>query len=110
MSDQRMRQPFLDVLRGLAVVLMIYTHTLNATWGWPSWLPAPLAAYLYGPRPLAYFPLIPWIAFALLGLALGDAWQRVVRGGDPDGTARRRAMIFAALGAALVYGLALLLG
>lgn len=71
----------------------------------PSWLPAPLAAYFFGPRPLAHFPLLPWLAFALLGLALGDGWARAGAQARP-----RRTMALAALAAAAVAGLATLLG
>jgi uncharacterized membrane protein len=40
----------------------------------PSWLPRPLTSYIGGQRPMAWFPLFPWAAWALSGVALGHFW------------------------------------
>jgi len=42
----------------------------------PRWLPEPLTAYLGGPRPMACFPLFPWMAWPLIGVAIGHFWVR----------------------------------
>jgi hypothetical protein len=40
----------------------------------PTWLPRPLTSYIGGQRPMAWFPLFPWGAWALTGVAIGHAW------------------------------------
>jgi uncharacterized membrane protein len=40
----------------------------------PFWLPAPLTSYLGGQRPMAWFSLFPWGAWALIGVAVGHYW------------------------------------
>lgn len=40
----------------------------------PAWLPRPLTSYIGGQRPMAWFPLFPWGAWALTGVALGHLW------------------------------------
>jgi hypothetical protein len=40
----------------------------------PAWLPRPLTSYLGGQRPMAWFPLFPWAAWALGGVAVGHLW------------------------------------
>lgn len=47
----------------------------------PSFLPRPLTSYLGGQRPMAWFPLFPWAAWPLVGVALGHWWVRASR--DP---------------------------
>lgn len=47
----------------------------------PAWLPAPLTAYLGGERPMAWFSLFPWGAWAFAGVAVGHYWLRANR--DP---------------------------
>lgn len=42
----------------------------------PSWLPRPLTSYLGGQRPMAWFSLFPWGAWALAGVPLGHYWVR----------------------------------
>lgn len=92
---------------GLALAAVVLAP-LSVRWPYPSFLPAPLLAYFYGPRPLAYFPLLPWVAFALLGLGLGDLWQRMIeaRGGDAEGRARGRVMTALLLGGPALFWLA----
>ncbi len=60
----------------------------------PGWIPRPLSAYIGGQRPMSWFPLFPWGAWALLGLVVGHGWLR--RGRDAAGRAR----VFLATGAA----------
>jgi uncharacterized membrane protein len=45
----------------------------------PAWLPRPLTSYLGGQRPMAWFSLFPWGAWALTGVALGHFWVRANR-------------------------------
>jgi uncharacterized membrane protein len=40
----------------------------------PQWLPRPLTSYFGGQRPMSWFPLFPWGAWALLGVVLGHLW------------------------------------
>ena|ERR1017187_2648623 len=40
----------------------------------PAWLPRPLTSYIGGQRPMAWFPLFPWGAWALVGVAVGHLW------------------------------------
>jgi uncharacterized membrane protein len=62
----------------------------------PSFIPRILSSYLGGQRPMSWFPLFPWGAWALVGLALGHVWMRAARG--PDG-GRRCFIITGVLGA-----------
>jgi uncharacterized membrane protein len=65
----------------------------------PSFLPTPLTSYIGGQRPMSWFGLFPWAAWALVGLAIGHVWVRASR--EP----RREALTYAVTGAA---GLALM--
>jgi uncharacterized membrane protein len=40
----------------------------------PSWLPRPLTSYLGGQRPMAWFSLFPWGAWAFCGVVVGHLW------------------------------------
>jgi uncharacterized membrane protein len=40
----------------------------------PAWLPRPITSYLGGQRPMSWFPLFPWAAWSLLGVAVGHLW------------------------------------
>jgi uncharacterized membrane protein len=42
----------------------------------PDWLPRALTSYLGGQRPMSWFPLFPWGAWALVGVAVGHVWLR----------------------------------
>ncbi len=64
----------------------------------PAWIPRPLSSYLGGQRPMAWFSLFPWGAWALLGVAVGHFWVAANR--DPRSRRRGFALTFAA-GAAL---------
>ena len=35
----------------------------------PDWLPRPLTSYLGGERPMSWFPIFPWLAWPLIGVA-----------------------------------------
>jgi uncharacterized membrane protein len=52
----------------------------------PWWLPRPLTSYIGGQRPMAWFPLFPWGAWALLGVVVGHLWIR--QGRTAAGAAR----------------------
>ncbi len=52
----------------------------------PDWLPRPLTSYIGGQRPMAWFPVFPWAAWALVGVALGHFWVRA--SADRRGQAR----------------------
>jgi uncharacterized membrane protein len=45
----------------------------------PTWLPRPLTSYIGGQRPMSWFPLFPWAAWSLLGVAVGHLWLRYGR-------------------------------
>jgi uncharacterized membrane protein len=59
----------------------------------PTWLPRPLTSYLGGQRPMAWFTLFPWAAWALTGVAVGHVWIRGSR------TPRGQAITFLVTGA-----------
>jgi uncharacterized membrane protein len=40
----------------------------------PEFLPVPLTSYIGGQRPMSWFPLFPWGAWALVGLVVGHLW------------------------------------
>ena len=67
----------------------------------PGPLPTPLAAYLArwpvptGVRSMAMFPLLPWLAFPLVGTLLGRHWSASAR----RGTLTRDLAVLGALGA-----------
>ena len=60
----------------------------------PTWLPRPLTSYLGGQRPMAWFSLFPWGAWALVGVAVGHLWARARR--DPRAQARTFLVTFVA--------------
>ena len=65
----------------------------------PTWIPRFLSSYIGGQRPMAWFPLFPWAAWPLVGVALGHFWVRSSR--DP----KRQFLAFLATG---VGGVALI--
>jgi uncharacterized membrane protein len=67
----------------------------------PTFLPAPLTSYIGGQRPMSWFGLFPWAAWAFVGLAIGHVWVRAGR------SPRREALTYLGTGAA---GLALMGG
>ena len=67
----------------------------------PDFLPRPLTSYLGGERPMAWFPLFPWAAWPLCGVAIGHVWVRAARRGP-----RAEARIFlltGIAGVAMIY-------
>jgi uncharacterized membrane protein len=58
----------------------------------PTWMPRPVTSYLGGQRPMSWFALFPWGAWALVGVAVGHVWLRWGR--DP----RRQAWCFVVTG------------
>lgn len=52
----------------------------------PDFIPRALSSYIGGQRPMAWFPLFPWGAWALVGLVIGQLWLRESR--KPDQGAR----------------------
>jgi uncharacterized membrane protein len=70
----------------------------------PHFLPRPLTSYLGGQRPMAWFPLFPWLAWPLVGVALGHYWARMSR------DARGQAIAFVTtgvVGVAMTYAVIL---
>jgi uncharacterized membrane protein len=82
-------EPLLRRAPALAVVLATWVAVLSHSVGavLPGRLPAALAAYVGrwpvdpGERSLAMFPLLPWLAFPLLGYAIGRFWEAAARRG-----------------------------
>jgi uncharacterized membrane protein len=52
----------------------------------PRWIPEPISAYVGGQRPMSWFALFPWGAWANVGLVIGHLWLRYGR--DAAGQAR----------------------
>jgi uncharacterized membrane protein len=63
----------------------------------PAFIPPMLSSYFGGQRPMSWFPLFPWGAWALVGLVLGHIWLQQSRG--PDGG--RRCFVFTGVAGAL---------
>jgi uncharacterized membrane protein len=82
---------------GLATVLLAF-GTLVGPAHFPVWLPRPLTSYIGGQRPISWFPLFPWGAWSLLGVAVGHWW--VIASRDTRLQKRAFTLTFAA-GAAL---------
>lgn len=59
----------------LGALLALFTPLVEAL-HLRAHLPAPLAAYLAGPGPLAQFPLCPWLAYLLTGCGVCALWLR----------------------------------
>jgi uncharacterized membrane protein len=64
----------------------------------PTWLPRPLTSYVGGQRPMAWFSLFPWGAWALTGVAIGHLW---VRAGHDARLQRRCFLVTSLVGATL---------
>jgi uncharacterized membrane protein len=71
----------------------------------PAWLPRPLTSYIGGQRPMAWFSLFPWGAWAMAGVALGHLWVDASR--EPGRFARCFRLTFVA-GAALTAAVVVL--
>jgi uncharacterized membrane protein len=83
-TPRRGRPAYLPALLGAAVFLGLGPIVGPNDW-FPQWI-TPLTSYIGGQRPMAYFPIFPWGAWALLGVAIGHLWVRFGR--DPRGQAR----------------------
>jgi len=70
----------------------------------PDWLPSPLTSYLGGQRPMAWFPLFPWGAWALVGVIVGHWWAAASR---HEPTMRRAVLLGGAAGLGLFVGVRL---
>ena len=57
----------------LAAVFLAF-GTLVGPAHFPAWLPRPLTSYIGGQRPMSWFPLFPWGAWAFTGVAVGHLW------------------------------------
>jgi uncharacterized membrane protein len=64
----------------------------------PDFLPRPLTSYLGGQRPMAWFSLFPWGAWAMLGVVVGHLWLVANR----DDCTLRRCFLFTFLLGALL--------
>jgi fucose 4-O-acetylase-like acetyltransferase len=83
-GSNRVRRATILAAAGTALAVALVTPLLWTTWR-PRWLPWPLESYINGvhtfnvPQPWL-FPMFPWMAFALTGLAVGLAllsdWAR----------------------------------
>jgi uncharacterized membrane protein len=80
-------------ITALVAVVCIALGPIVGPHHFPDFLPRPLTSYLGGERPMAWFPLFPWLAWPLVGVLVGHAW---VRGST---TARRQAWTFVITGA-----------
>jgi len=86
---------------GLSLALAALFLALGTVVGpahFPAWLPRPLTSYLGGQRPMSWFPLFPWGAWAFTGVAVGHLWVLASR--DARMQKRAFALTFAA-GAAM---------
>jgi uncharacterized membrane protein len=92
-SGQRQILPSL----GLAALFLAFA-TLVGPAHFPAWLPRPLTSYVGGQRPMAWFPLFPWGAWSLIGVAVGHLWAVASR--DPRRRKRTFTLTFVA-GAAM---------
>jgi uncharacterized membrane protein len=66
----------------------------------PTWLPRPLTSYLGGQRPMAWFALFPWGAWAMGGVAVGHLWVAANR----DPVTRQRCFLFTFIAGAALTG------
>jgi uncharacterized membrane protein len=62
----------------LAAVFLAF-GTLVGPAHFPAWLPRPLTSYIGGQRPMSWFPLFPWGAWAFTGVAVGHLWAVLSR-------------------------------
>jgi uncharacterized membrane protein len=74
------------VLPLLLAALLIGLGPIIGPAHFPTWLPRPLTSYIGGQRPMSWFPLFPWGAWALVGVAAGHLWVSQSR--TPRGAAR----------------------
>jgi uncharacterized membrane protein len=70
----------------LMAVVFVALGPLVGPAHFPDFIPKPLSSYIGGQRPMAWFPLFPWGAWAFVGLVVGQIWLAQSR--RPDGGAR----------------------
>jgi len=71
------RPPWLALVVGIG--LFAGLGPLVGPHPWPWFVPRPLASYIGGPRPMAWFPLFPWAAWPVAGVLVGHLWVRNTR-------------------------------
>jgi uncharacterized membrane protein len=65
-----------------AAALLVALGPIVGPAQFPAWIPRAVSSYVGGQRPMSWFPLFPWGAWALVGLVVGHLWLR--RGRDPN--------------------------
>jgi len=89
----------------IATAVVVGLGPIIGPWHFPDFIPRPISSYFGGERPMAWFPLFPWAAWPLCGVAIGHIWVRQARISK-----RREAMAFilsGIVGVALIYGVTL---
>jgi uncharacterized membrane protein len=89
----------------LAAALFVGLGPIIGPAHFPDWLPRPLTSYIGGQRPMAWFPVFPWAAWPLVGVAVGHYWVRESR--DPRRQAR--AFLLSALVGGAITGTVILI-
>jgi uncharacterized membrane protein len=70
------RLPWRPALATLAIVFATpYLEQVH----WPHFLPRALTSYLSGAKPLAFFPMFPWMSYVLSGCVVGALLIRAAR-------------------------------
>jgi len=77
-SAPRRGRPQIAVTLGAAAICIALGPIIGPA-HFPHFLPRPLTSYFGGQRPMAWFPLFPWLAWPLVGVALGHYWVRTSR-------------------------------
>ncbi len=89
----------------LATAVVLALGPIIGPMHFPDFIPRPISSYFGGERPMAWFPLFPWAAWPLVGVAIGHIWVRQSRISK-----RREALVFVLsgiVGFALIYGVTL---
>jgi uncharacterized membrane protein len=89
----------------LATAVVLALGPIIGPMHFPDFVPRPISSYFGGERPMAWFPLFPWAAWPLVGVAIGHIWVRQSRISK-----RREALVFVlsgVVGLALIYGVTL---
>ncbi len=72
------RVPWRPALLALVMVFVTPAVQRYAHLPWPPRFPT---SYVAGPKPMAAFPLFPWMAYTLTGCVAGAYWIRAIREG-----------------------------
>ena len=89
----------------IAAAVVVALGPIIGPMHFPDFIPRPISSYFGGERPMAWFPLFPWAAWPLVGVAIGHIWVRQARI-----SRRREALVFVLsgiVGVALIYGVTL---